>query len=114
MKMNGVELITDERLRQIEGEGWTAEHDEQHTAGELAMVAALYATPRPVFVYEVIAGGHGFVDPWPVDWDVEYDKRVPGLGDAKQRIRILAKAGALVAAEIDRLQRLAEREKAER
>jgi hypothetical protein len=42
-------------------------------------------------------------DPWP--WEPEWDKR--GSGD---RMRDLVKAGALIAAEIDRLQRSAKAE----
>ncbi len=32
-----------ERKRQIEVEGWTAEHDDSHTDGELARAAGIYA-----------------------------------------------------------------------
>ena len=39
----GVELIAQERERQIEKEGWTAEHDADHTEGQLAKAAACYA-----------------------------------------------------------------------
>ena len=31
--MNGIELITKERTRQIEKEGWTSEHDDTHNDG---------------------------------------------------------------------------------
>jgi hypothetical protein len=34
--MNGVQLIAAERTRQIVDEGWTAEHDEQHSRCEMA------------------------------------------------------------------------------
>lgn len=40
--MTGIELIAKERQRQIEQEGWTAEHDSQHTAGELLQCACYY------------------------------------------------------------------------
>lgn len=33
-----------ERARQIASEGWTAEHDDKHEHGELALAAAAYAT----------------------------------------------------------------------
>src|SRR5690242_14227731 len=45
--MRGVELIRVERIRQIEEEGWTAEHDENHQEGELARAAAAYALHAP-------------------------------------------------------------------
>lgn len=41
-----------ERRRQIEAEGWTLEHDDQHQPGELAQAAVaylLYAFPREAF-----------------------------------------------------------------
>ena len=83
----GIELIAEERKRQVDEEGWTEEHDDQHTCGELKIAAACYTTlsdhPAPSF--------------WP--WLIEWWKP---SGDP---IRNLVKAGALIAAEIDRLQR---------
>lgn len=41
-----------ERKRQIDAEGWTAEHDDQHANDDLALAAACYALPdthREVF-----------------------------------------------------------------
>ena len=35
--------IIDERIRQIEAEGWTPDHDDEHDKGELAAAAACYA-----------------------------------------------------------------------
>ena len=48
-EQSGIERIAAERQRQIEQEGWTAEHDDGHVNGELAMAAALYATPSALF-----------------------------------------------------------------
>lgn len=93
---NGVGLIASERQRQIESEGWDWSHDDDHGDGELAMAAACYATPRQIYV---AAGPGAFRDPWP--WRREWDKR-----QKHDRFRQLAIAGALIAAEIDRLQRL--------
>jgi hypothetical protein len=45
----GIELIAEERKRQIEVEGWTAEHDDEHTDGELALAAVCYATPIKLY-----------------------------------------------------------------
>ena len=39
---SGIEQIADERTRQIEVEGWTAKHDDQHERGELTYAAAAY------------------------------------------------------------------------
>lgn len=79
-------------------------------------MAALYATP--VLLYRVeteYVNRISFVDPWPLSWDQVYDKRpYPSRGNRvgpneslsdKKRIRQLVKAGALIAAEIDRLLR---------
>jgi hypothetical protein len=40
---NGIELIADERTRQISEEGWTPEHDDGHDEGELSAAASVYA-----------------------------------------------------------------------
>jgi hypothetical protein len=77
----GVELIKAERQRQVKVEGWTPEHDAKHTEGELATAAACYAL--------------GELDnTWP--WEAHWWK-------PKDRISNLVRAGALIAAEIDRL-----------
>lgn len=107
---SGVELIREERERQVSEEGWTAEHDDFHGRGELAWAAVCYAAPEPVFEQKVSGKGVSFVDPWP--WDGRFDKRPrEPLGHrlasptTEERIRMLAKAGALIAAEIDAIQR---------
>ena len=111
----GIEIITEERARQITAEGWTPEHDAEHSTDELAVAAALYALPAAKRGMDrrivQMSSTRGLADPndfhlvqvsvpcgWP--WDVECWKPTPG-----NRIRELAKAGALCAAEIDRLQR---------
>lgn len=116
--MTGIERIAKERQRQINEEGWDAEHDDDHDDGELALVGALYATP--ILLYRERKWEHSgpeFTDPWPASWDCEWDKR--DLDDREEdfipndklslpkRIRNLEKAGALIAAEIDRLLRVA-------
>ena len=35
-----IDEIREERVRQIEKEGWTLEHDDSHTEGEMALAAA--------------------------------------------------------------------------
>jgi hypothetical protein len=87
--MNGIEIIAAERQRQIEQEGWSAEHDDEHREGELGKAAACYAQPPEIGVR---------CQDWP--WDRKWWKPTPS-----DRIRELAKAGALIAAEIDRLKR---------
>lgn len=91
----GIELIAEERQRQIEVEGWTVERDkEEHAIGELALAASCYAMTPDLRPAE-LPPSH-----WP--W-VNYWKPSPN-----DRIRELQKAGALIAAEIDRLQALKE------
>lgn len=111
----GIELIAEERQRQIKKEGWTAEHDDQHTAGELSVAAALYAAPIPLFAKRQSRNNVDFYDPWPWYDQVNYDRYndggvnipVPAWDKRKKhnRMRRLVIAGALIAAEIDRLQR---------
>ncbi len=106
---SGVFLIKAERDRQIADEEWTAAHDAGHKDGELAWAAVCYAADGGVFRVR-IAGDRSsmnVVDPWPLD--ETWDKRTRALDGTlgrvggKDRIRDLVKAGALVAAEIDRL-----------
>jgi hypothetical protein len=105
MATPGVQAIADERRRQIEDEGWDQTHDDQHTDESLALVAALYAAPFPVFSLEEDAFDDGtrwlsFTDPWPASWDEGWDKRM----DHDQRRRLVIE-GELIAAEIERLDR---------
>lgn len=92
----GIEVIAAERNRQVEAEGWTPEHDAEHTDEQLAAAAACYAVPTHLRPFPVRQDGQTPVI-WP--WSPKWWK--PG-----DRIRELAKAGALIAAEIDRLQRV--------
>jgi len=94
--------IAAERQRQIEGEGWTSEHDDKHRSGQLATAAAVYALTgssagraswdrgqEPSLTEQI----------WPWDWSW-----FKPTGNAR---RDLVKAGALIVAEIERLDRAA-------
>jgi hypothetical protein len=88
---SGVGLIASERDRQMSREGWTNEHDDAHDNDELLIAAVWY-----------LDQGFGFdmglrLPPWP--WERSWWKPSDDL------VRNLVKAGALIAAEIDRLQR---------
>lgn len=108
----GAERIAKERARQISEEDYDDVHDDEHGGAEIALAAACYAASAAnsrIYVMKEYAAGVSFDDPWP--WDEGYDKRPydgnvlrEPVSDA-QRIRMLEKAGALVAAEIDRLLR---------
>ena len=102
----GIEIIADERARQIEKEGWNAEHDDEHKYGELADAAASYAMTD--YMRRVIPKSpQDTSGKIPVTWPFGFEwwKETPD-----DRIKELAKAGALIAAEIDRLLRLKELE----
>lgn len=97
--LSGVELIAEERQRQISQEGWTPEHDDNHDRCELAKAAACYAIQTVEARH--LAGTVDYLNApplgeWP--WDEAWWK-------PKDPIRDLVKAGALIAAEIDRLRR---------
>lgn len=100
-RMTGVELIAAERERQITEEHWTPTHDRIHADGELAQAAMLYACPPDLrqrsydLTPEPQTGARLLDLYWPKGWDFK-----PTPAD---RIRELVKAGALIAAEIDRL-----------
>jgi hypothetical protein len=91
----GIELITEERKRQIEEEGFDSERDDQYTGGELAQAAAAFAHPSR----------HIGLGLWPRNWAAKWFNRQT-MPSIDERIRQLAKSGALGGAEIDRLQRL--------
>ncbi len=79
-----------ERRRQIHVEGWSKEHDDTERRGELASAAATYALKAIGFT--------AFEEelwPWTRDW------LKPGTPRA-----MLVKAGALILAELERLDRL--------
>jgi hypothetical protein len=82
-----------ERRRQIKAEGWTAEHDDMHRSGDLAQAAATYA---------LHATGHYGTRALTWPWKSEWWKPTTPRSD-------LVKAGALILAEIERLDRAAAR-----
>lgn len=83
-----------ERRRQIEVEGRTLEHDDEYTNGDLAAAAGCYA----LHAHDDNASMEGAPVWWP--WETEWWKP----GDPR---RNLVKAGALILAEIERLDRAA-------
>jgi len=82
--------ILKERRRQIEQEGWTPAHDDDHDSGQLADAAACYA---------LNASGYGekrFEHFWPF---------ASRWWKPKEPRRDLVRAAALIIAEIERLDR---------
>lgn len=92
--------IAAERARQISAEGWTPEHDDEHSTGEMASAAACYARRAAMQARNPGQQG-GPVSFWP--WDLKWWKP----SDPR---RNLVKAAALIVAEIERLDRLAYKE----
>jgi hypothetical protein len=88
-----------ERARQISAEGWTPEHDDQHDNGEIAKAAGCYA----------LASSYYHIDPYAAVLSVWPWERA-SLKPSDPR-RDLVKAGALILAEIERLDRAALRAK---
>lgn len=82
--------IIAERQRQQSAEGWTPEHDDEHGKGEMVFAAISYlmAVVNP-------NASHGW---WP--WDIAWWKPTTPRRD-------LVKAAALIAAEIERIDRAA-------
>lgn len=92
---DGVARIAAERERQKSVEGWTPEHDAEHDDGAMAAAASCYAWVAALSdIRRNSNAGQRVPDEWP--WDAEWWK-------PKDRIRDLERAGALIAAEIDRL-----------
>lgn len=92
----GAMVIARERTRQVEKKGWSAEHDAQHIKGELALAGACYAFDYVGNAYD----NEGCVQVAGDFWPWEGGSMKTTHGDA---IKQLTKAGALIAAEIDRL-----------
>lgn len=86
--------IEQERNRQIDVEGWSAVDDDSYVAGQLANAAACYALTQKARNAEN--------DPVPRYWPFAERWYKPTPED---RERELVKAGALIVAEIERLQR---------
>lgn len=108
-KSSAVAEIEVERERQKSVEGWTIEHDDEHCFGELAKAAGWYAlnaafigrreclgdvnNPRHE-AYSLFAGDTASKWPWDLSW-----------WKPKNARRDLVRAGALIVAEIERLDR---------
>jgi hypothetical protein len=89
---DGPSLIAAERYRQLEREGYDAAHDDEHPRGQLARAGAAYAI-HAAYDRDPAEVSEGW--PWADGWK-----------PSDNQIRNLVKAGALIAAEIDRLLRL--------
>jgi len=89
-----LEEIAAERRRQIEAEGWTPEHDDTHSRGEMALAAACYADWAGLNHYLRKQVFPRLTWPWDLKWWKPTNRR-----------RDLIKAAALIVAEVERLDR---------
>ena len=86
--MSVIDEIAAERKRQIEVEGYTPDHDIDHSDASLAAAAAIYALGTVGPISDTLSMF------WPEGWDYKPHSQLSDL----------IRAGALIAAEIDRLQ----------
>lgn len=115
--MSVLDEIGEERRRQIIEEGFDAEHDDAELNGALSDAAAVYCVTSSMTSMEILAHRKFLREPgdrlagfasaatcwWPENWDPSWFKAQGGRRD-------LIKAGALIVAEIERLDRIAARE----
>ena len=106
--------VQTERRRQVEAEGWTPEHDDEHDSGELAAAGAAYALHAADHLNPYSQGDGG--DEAPSCWP--WHDGIAGRGEGPEKTepawwkpstprRDLVKACALALAEIERLDRAA-------
>lgn len=89
-----------ERRRQVDAEGYDHQHDDAHVCDEIAAAACFYALPPGAREWDASSTGYG---------ETLGDAIVPDgwVLSAGSRRRDLVKAGALILAEIERLDRAA-------
>ena len=95
--MTPIMKIQAERKRQVEVEGWTPEHDDQHNEGEMLRAATLYYlhAAKPGLFPSLRPDGAPLGWPWEAKW-----------WKPKDRERDLIRAGALCLAERERFERI--------
>ena len=97
--------VVAERARQISQEGWTIEHDDEHDPGVLASGACAYSLHAAdvLFPHSQGDGGWGESPPHMWMWSAEWWRPTTPRRD-------LVKAGALILAEIEKLDRAVEKQ----
>lgn len=92
-----------ERHRQVTEEGWNSKCDDAHKNNEMAFAAACYAFHAAAASWDMEDNGIPYDShPTPKNWPWE-----PEWWKPKSARRDLVKAGALILAEIERLDRMA-------
>lgn len=109
--MTGIEEISIERVRQVTREGFDAKHDQLNTQFELSRCAIAYINQAQNLGLSVWQDR--IPDEYPVTWDKKFWKPLPKdenslcpVIELDDSIQMLTRAGALIAAEIDRLKNL--------
>lgn len=97
----GAWLIDAERDRQIHL--WGVEHDDEHRGGQLAEAAGVYVRCALTNINPDSPQAAAPMGWPPSDWPWDVESFDPKWSDP---VRTLVKAGALIAAEIDRLLRI--------
>lgn len=92
-----IQDVVGERQRQISAERWTPEHDDKHPVGDMARAAACYALVSANYPADDVA----ILRFWP--W-------LDGWWKPGENRRNLIKAGALILAEIERIDRAAQQQ----
>jgi hypothetical protein len=96
--LGAINSLVRERTRQVHAEGFKQTRDDAYTDDELARAAAVYAMPD--HVYQIVHLDAGQLWPWATRWLKRGDRR-----------QDLVKAGALIIAEIERIDRLEEQKR---
>lgn len=101
--------IAKERARQISAEGWTPEHDDEHGGGDMALAASCYANLSGLMERSHHRRETGLATTassmlTPIDWPWDEKWWKP-----KTTRENLVRAGALIVAEIERLDRALKR-----
>jgi hypothetical protein len=90
----GVAMIAAERVRQVQDKGWTAEYDSGHDDGSLAHAALM-----------ILCDNAGLVLVAPETLEPWTHELADHVFNKYGQVDRLVRAGALIAAEIDRLRR---------
>ena len=101
MSATGIDIIQFERFKQLTSCGYGAAHDDAHVDSELVKAAIVYAAPCDLDT--TCAMDLQSLWPWPDEPPTLTDES----SSVEERVHELAKAGALIAAEIERLLRSA-------
>lgn len=98
---NAVQSVISERQRQQSVEGWTPKHDDKHDNNELAFAASCYAFHSAAASWDFEDDGTPYnIHPAPKNWPW-----APEWWKPTNPRRDLVKAGALILAEIERIDR---------